>query len=79
MKNGCCCPVCKIAGLIVVIGAINWGLVGGFNYNLVSSLLGYGSTAERIVYIIVGIAGVMKLVSCFIKCPLAKGCDTAAK
>ncbi len=79
MKTGCCCPVCKIAGLVVIIGAINWGLVGGFNYNLVSSLLGAGSTAEKIVYIIVGIAGVMKLLSCVIKCPLNKSCDSGTK
>jgi uncharacterized membrane protein YuzA (DUF378 family) len=75
MKKGCCCPVCKIVGLVVVIGAINWGLVGAFNYNLVSSLLGFGSAGEKAVYIVVGVAGVMKLLSCFICCPLAKKCD----
>lgn len=79
MKKGCCCPVCKVAGLLVVIGAINWGLVGGFHYNLVSALLGAGTKGERIVYILVGLAGVMKLLSCFITCPMSKGCDTASK
>lgn len=76
MKNACCCPICKVAGLLVVVGAINWGLVGAFNKNLVSSLLGSGTMAEKVVYIVVGVAGVMKLVSCFVCCPLAKKkCD----
>lgn len=77
-KGSCCCPVCKIAGLLVVIGAVNWGLVGALNYNLVSSLLGAGSTGEKIVYILVGVAGILKLLSCFIACPCAKKCDTPA-
>ena len=78
MKNACCCPICKVAGLLVVIGAINWGLVGALNKNLVSRLLGSGTTAERVVYIIIGVAGIMKLVSCFVCCPMAKKCDTPA-
>jgi uncharacterized membrane protein YuzA (DUF378 family) len=77
MKNSGCCPVCKLAGLLVVVGAINWGLVGALNFNLVSKLAGVGTTAEKIVYIVVGVAGVMKLLSCFITCPCSKGgCKT---
>ncbi len=72
LKNSCCCPVCKVAGLLVVVGALNWGMIGGFNRNIVSQLLGSGTTAEKVVYILVGIAGIMKLLSCFIRCPLAK-------
>ena len=44
-----------IALILIIIGGLNWGLVGFFNYNLVSSLLGEG-TATKIVYDIVGIA-----------------------
>lgn len=76
MKNACCCPICKVAGLLVVVGALNWGLVGAFNKNLVSSMLGSGTMAEKIVYILVGVAGIMKLVSCFVCCPLAKKGNT---
>lgn len=47
----------QIAVLLVVIGAINWGLVGLLGLNLVSSLLGVGSALEKIVYILVGVAG----------------------
>ena len=49
--------VCKP---LVLIGALNWGLVGGFNFNLVEVLLGTGILA-KIVYMLVGISalGVM--------------------
>jgi uncharacterized protein len=42
---------------LVVIGAINWGLVGLFDWNLVAALFGSGVLA-RIVYVLVGAAGV---------------------
>lgn len=42
---------------LVVIGAINWGLVGFFDYDLVAALLGASSTGSRVVYGLVGIAG----------------------
>ena len=44
-----------LAFLLVVIGGINWGLVGAFNYNLVTSLLGDASTMTRAVYALVGL------------------------
>ncbi len=74
MKNPCCCPVCKVAGVLVVTGAINWGLVGGFNFNLVSKLVGAGTTAEKVIYIIIGVAGAVKLLGCFITLPCSKMC-----
>jgi len=46
---------------LVIIGALNWGLVGLLNVNLVNWLLGSWPTVERIVYILVGLAGVWKL------------------
>lgn len=47
----------QVAGLLVIIGAINWGLVGFFGYNLVSSLLGTGML-ETLVYDLVGVSGI---------------------
>jgi signal transduction histidine kinase len=44
-----------IVWTLVVIGAINWGLVGAFEFDLVAALLGQMSTATRIVYVLVGI------------------------
>jgi uncharacterized membrane protein YuzA (DUF378 family) len=46
----------KFAVVLLVVGALNWGLVGGFRINLVERLLGKGSMGSRIVYILVGLA-----------------------
>ncbi|MCI5936288.1 MAG: DUF378 domain-containing protein [Lachnospiraceae bacterium] len=43
---------------LVIIGAINWGLIGFFQFNLVSFLFGSMSWLSRIVYALVGIAGI---------------------
>ncbi|HKM03566.1 MAG TPA: DUF378 domain-containing protein [Lachnospiraceae bacterium] len=43
--------------LLVIIGAINWGLIGLFKYDLVSSLFGEMSILTRIIFVLVGIAG----------------------
>jgi len=47
--------------LLVVIGAINWGLIGFFGFNLVGAIFGYstaGMAVQRIIYALVGLAGV---------------------
>lgn len=43
--------------LLVIIGAINWGLIGFFQFDLVATLFGDMSTVSRVVYSLVGIAG----------------------
>lgn len=48
-----------LVGWILVIGAVNWGLVGLLNMNLVESVLGMG-TVTKAVYVVVGLAGVYK-------------------
>ena len=53
--------VYKIALVITIIGAINWGLIGLFDFNLVSFLFGAGSIITRIIYILVGICGIYLL------------------
>ena len=45
---------------LVVIGAVVWGLVGLFEWNLVEEIFGTGTVAD-VVYVIVGIAGLMML------------------
>lgn len=47
----------KIALVLIIIGAINWGLVGIFNFNLVDTIFGAMSIISRIIYILVGISG----------------------
>ncbi len=66
------CVFCKIVGAIAIIGALNWGLVGIANINLVDYLLGVGSIASRIVYAVIGLSGVALLTSYFMTCPLCK-------
>lgn len=43
---------------LVVVGALNWGLVGLLNLNVVSAVLGAGSALEKLVYILVGLSAV---------------------
>ncbi len=47
----------KIALALIVIGAINWGLIGLFRFNLVELLFGDMTLLARIVYSLVGISG----------------------
>jgi uncharacterized protein len=64
------CTVCSSAAILVVIGALNWGLIGiggfiGRNLNVVNLLLGAWPQVEWIVYILVGLAAVYEI---FNKC-----------
>jgi uncharacterized membrane protein YuzA (DUF378 family) len=49
-----------IAAALVVIGALNWGLVGIANFDLVAALFGDASPLSRIVYSLVGFAGLFQ-------------------
>ena len=46
-----------IALILIIIGAINWGLIGFFDFNLVDTLFGTMSVISRIIYALVGISG----------------------
>ncbi|MTK11457.1 MAG: DUF378 domain-containing protein [Clostridiaceae bacterium] len=49
----------KISLILVIIGALNWGLIGLLNFNLIGALLGEPvNLIGRIIYILVGAAGV---------------------
>lgn len=50
-----------IALVIVIIGAINWGLIGFFGFDLVAAIFGEMSTISRIIYALVGICGLYQL------------------
>ena len=69
-----CGPI-KIAKWLVIIGGLNWGLVGvgmllGSSWNLVNLIFGSMPIVEAIIYVLVGIAAVVKIFGC--KC---KKCD----
>lgn len=51
----------KIALVFTIIGALNWGLIGLFDFNLVSAIFGDGSMLSKLVYIIVGICGAINI------------------
>lgn len=51
----------KIALVLTIIGAINWGLVGLFDFNLVATLFGDENVVTRIIYVLVGIAGIINI------------------
>ena len=70
MTNGGNCIICKIVKLLAGIGALNWGLVAFANLNLVEKLLGMGTMASKVVYGVVGLAGVIVIVSLFTGCKM---------
>ena len=51
----------KITLTIAIIGCLNWGLVGLFDFNLVEYLFGDGTLLTRIVYVLVLISGLIQL------------------
>jgi hypothetical protein len=46
---------------IAIIGAVNWGLIGFFNFNLVAAIFGSMSWISRIIYALVGLCGLYLL------------------
>ncbi len=50
-----------IALILVIIGAINWGLIGLFGFNLVDAIFGATSVISRIIYVLVGISGLWSI------------------
>lgn len=51
-------PTYWLALTLVIIGAVNWGLVGLFQFDLVAALFGPASVLSRLVYSLVGLAGI---------------------
>ena len=77
--TGKSCVGCKVATLLAGIGALNWGLYGVFGINLVARLLGDMTTAAKVVYGLIGVAGLMKLASLVVQCPCNRSsgnCET---
>jgi uncharacterized membrane protein YuzA (DUF378 family) len=50
-----------IALALIVIGGLNWGMVGLFDFNLVSALFGVDTFVSNLVYILVGLAALYSL------------------
>lgn len=67
----------RIALVLVIIGAINWGLIGFFRFDLVASIFGGQTSAfSRIIYALVGLAGLVSIP--ILMKPLDEGEDTVS-
>lgn len=51
----------KVLLVITIIGAVNWGLIGLLDYNLVAAIFGEASLFSRIIYTLVGISGLVNM------------------
>jgi len=51
-----------IALILIIVGGLNWLLVGAFDFNLVAAIFGAMSVVARIVYILVGLSAIYTLV-----------------
>jgi len=54
-----------IAIILMIIGAINWGLVGIFRYNLITALFGTATIVTGILYAIIALGGIWGIVMLF--------------
>ncbi|KYH29866.1 MULTISPECIES: DUF378 domain-containing protein [Clostridium] len=55
----------KISLLLIIIGAINWGLIGLFDFNVTKFVFSFIPSLQRIIYIVIGLSGINVLL--FIK------------
>lgn len=51
----------KTCLVLTIVGALNWGLIGLLDFNLVSTIFGSGTMLEKLIYILVGIAGIINI------------------
>ncbi len=56
-----------VAWTLALIGALNWGVIGLFEFNIVERLFGAGTLIEQVVYIVIGLAGLVCLFGCCCK------------
>jgi uncharacterized membrane protein YuzA (DUF378 family) len=47
--------------VLVIFGALNWGMVGIFDFDIVARLFGRGSFGARVIYVLIGIAAIIML------------------
>lgn len=62
----------KSALVLTIIGAINWGLIGLFSFDLVAAIFGTMSVWSRVIYTIVGVAGIVNIMLLFVDLDEAK-------
>jgi len=50
-----------VAWILLIVGGLNWGLVGLFEFDLVASIFGAGESLSKIVYVLVGLSAILEL------------------
>jgi uncharacterized protein len=53
----------KIAALLVLVGALNWGMIGLFSFNAVAEIFGSMTTLTHVLYSLIGLSGIWMLLS----------------
>ncbi len=69
-----------VVTVLLLIGAINWGLIGFFNFNLVSAIFGEAGAVSRVIYSFVGLSALYEI-GCFtfgLKETQHRWCETLA-
>ena len=54
--------------ILVLVGALNWGLVGLYHYDLVAAIFGEMTRLTRIVYILVGLSAIISAITSYMCC-----------
>ena len=68
--TGQTCILCKVFGVVAVIGLLNLGIEGVTQVNYIERFLGEASMITRILYVVMGIAGLASLTKCLgMSCP----------
>ncbi|MDO8617670.1 MAG: DUF378 domain-containing protein [Candidatus Uhrbacteria bacterium] len=69
MMNGQCCGVHKVAWVLVIIGALNWGLIGLVKFDAVTVIFGAWPMLVRVIFVLVGLSALAMLTM-----KMCKGC-----
>ena len=68
--SGQTCILCRVFGIIAIIGLLNLGIEGVIGVNYLERFLGEATTITRVIYVVMGLVGLMSLVKCFgMSCP----------
>jgi len=51
-----------VTRILLIVGGLNWGLVGAANFDLVATIFGAGSALSKIVYVVVGLSALVQAV-----------------
>ena len=51
-----------IVAILLIIGGLNWGLVGLFQFDLVAAIFGHGAAFSRVIYTIVGLCAIYQII-----------------